>query len=175
VNEWSYTSTPPTCLHGMNRGNLSDIRPWWDYITSSFAAFHITFKYSPTIRYWTSGDIIPCSLVDAYQCLGEIHCLQGFSLLKTEGAGRVIPIYQLQGIIYQPKTLTCSAVAYQGGGGVFFKPPPPKFRRPSKIVPNSTWLLKLLKIAEFRMATLQDVQKKGSKILKLPKFAIDLH
>jgi len=50
-----------------------------------------------------------------------------------------------------------------------FKPPPhPKFRRPSKIVPNSTRLWKLLKIAEFRTPTPQDVRKKGSKILKLP-------
>ena len=47
-------------------------------------------------------------------------------------------------------------------------PPPPKFRKPSKIVPNSTRLWKLLKIAEFRKPTPKDVQKKGSKILKLP-------
>ena len=59
-------------------------------------------------------------------------------------------------------------VAYQGGeGGWGFKPPTPKFRRPSKIVLNSTRLWKLLKTAEFRMPTPQDVQKKGSKILKL--------
>ena len=31
------------------------------------------------------------------------------------------------------------------------------------------------KIAEFRTPTHQDVPKKGSKILKLPKFAIVLH
>jgi len=31
-----------------------------------------------------------------------------------------------------------------------------------------------LKIAEFGIPTLQDVQKKGSKILKLPRFAIVL-
>jgi len=49
-----------------------------------------------------------------------------------------------------------------------FNPPPhPKFRRPSKIVPKSTRLWKLLKIAEFRTPTPQDVRKKGSKILKL--------
>jgi len=47
-------------------------------------------------------------------------------------------------------------------------PPPPKFRRPSKIVPNSTRLWKLLKIAEFRTPTPQDVRQKGSEILKLP-------
>ena len=45
---------------------------------------------------------------------------------------------------------------------------PPKFRKPSKIVPNSTRLWKLLKTAEFRTPTLQDVRKKGNKILKLP-------
>jgi len=50
-------------------------------------------------------------------------------------------------------------------GGV--QPPPrQKFRRPSKIVPDSTLLRKLLKIDEFRTPTTQDVRKKGSKILK---------
>ena len=53
--------------------------------------------------------------------------------------------------------------------------PPPKFQRPSKMVPNSTLLWKLLKIAEFWTSTPQDVRKKGSKILKLPRFAIVLH
>jgi len=61
-------------------------------------------------------------------------------------------------------------VQWPTGGGVVwgFNPPPPKFRRPSKIVPNSTRLWKLLKIAEFRKPTPKDVRKKGSKILKLP-------
>jgi len=58
--------------------------------------------------------------------------------------------------------------AYRGaevwGGGN----PPPKFRRPSKIVPNSTRLWKLLKIAKCRTPTPQDVRNKGSKSLKLP-------
>ena len=53
----------------------------------------------------------------------------------------------------------------RGFGGV----EPPKFQRPSKIVPNSTRLWKMLKIAEFRTPIPQDVRKKkGSKILKLP-------
>jgi hypothetical protein len=46
--------------------------------------------------------------------------------------------------------------------------PPAKYRRPSKIVPNSNRLWKLLKIAEFRTPTPQDVRKKGSIALKLP-------
>ena len=54
-----------------------------------------------------------------------------------------------------------------GGLGVQPHPPTPKFRRPSKIVPNSTQLWKLLKIVEFRTPTPQDVRENGSKILKL--------
>ena len=49
-----------------------------------------------------------------------------------------------------------------------FNPPPAKLGRPSKIMPNSTRLWKLLKIAEFRTSAPQDVRKKNSKILKLP-------
>jgi len=45
-------------------------------------------------------------------------------------------------------------------GGGCSNLPPPKFRRPSKIVPNSTRLWKLLKIAEFRRPSPQDVWKK---------------
>jgi len=54
------------------------------------------------------------------------------------------------------------SVAYRGGLGG--STPSPKVRRPSKIVPNSSRLWKLLKIAEFRTLTPQDVRKKGSKI-----------
>ena len=39
-------------------------------------------------------------------------------------------------------------------------------------IPN---ILITLKIAEFRTPTPQDVPKKSSKILKLPRFAIVLH
>jgi len=58
------------------------------------------------------------------------------------------------------QTYSKKPVAYRGGGGVSNQPPPPKFRRPSKILPNTTRLWKLLKIAEFRTPTLQDVRKK---------------
>ena len=65
--------------------------------------------------------------------------------------------------------LTCALLVQQqwcterGGAGS-----PPQKWRPSKIVSNSTQLWKLLKIAEFRRPTLQDVRKKGSEVLKLP-------
>ena len=48
----------------------------------------------------------------------------------------------------------------EGWGGWCSTPPPLKFRRPSKIFPNSTRLWKLLKIAEFGTPTPQDVRKK---------------
>ena len=60
------------------------------------------------------------------------------------------------------------SVAYRVEGLRRFNPPPLKFRRPSKIIPNSTRLWNLLKIAEYRVPTPQDAWKKGSKILKLP-------
>jgi len=60
-------------------------------------------------------------------------------------------------------------VAHRGVGWGLQTPPPPKFRRPSKVVPNSTRLWKLLKIAEFRTPTPQDFR---SKILKLPPVRI---
>jgi len=67
----------------------------------------------------------------------------------------------------------CEGQWRTGGGG--WVQTLPKFRRPSKIMPNSTWLWKLLKIAEYRMPTPQDVWKKGSKILKPPRLVIVLH
>ena len=50
-------------------------------------------------------------------------------------------------------SLRYETVAYRGEGGFEVFKPPPKFRRPSKIVPYSTPLWKLLKIAEFRTPT----------------------
>ena len=59
------------------------------------------------------------------------------------------------------------------GVGVFDPLPeiPKALQNRAKLNP----IVKLLKIAEFRMPTPQDVQKKGSKILKLRRFAIVLH
>ena len=65
-------------------------------------------------------------------------------------------------------------------------PPPPrnsevltKSNRIANWAENVSWsysnILISSKIAEFRTPTPQDVRKKGSKILKLPKFAIILH
>jgi len=63
----------------------------------------------------------------------------------------------------------------EGRGGCSNTTPRPKFWRPSKIVQKSTRLWKLLKITEFKTPTHQDVRKKDSKILKLPRFAIVVH
>ena len=67
-----------------------------------------------------------------------------------------------------------SSVAYRGGGLGCSNPPPeiPKaLQNRAKLKPYC----ENLKIAEFRTPTPQDVRKKGSKILKLPRFAIVLH
>ena len=64
-------------------------------------------------------------------------------------------------------------VAYRGW--VLGVQTPMKFRRPTKIVPNSTRLWKLLNIAKFRMPTPQDVRKKAVKFWNYRRFAIVLH
>ena len=68
-----------------------------------------------------------------------------------------------------------SAVAYRGGvWGVQTPPPeiPKALQNRAKLNP----IVKTVKqVAEYRMPTPQDVRKKGSKILKLPRFAIVLH
>ena len=61
-----------------------------------------------------------------------------------------------------------------GGGGLGGSTAPeiPKaLQNRAKLNP----IVKTVKIAEFRMPTPQDVWKKGSKILKLPRFTIVLH
>ena len=69
-----------------------------------------------------------------------------------------------------------NAVAYRGGGFGVFKPPPPK--KIPKALQNRAKLnliVKTVKNCEFRTPTPQTVPKKGSKILKLPRFTIVLY
>jgi len=55
-------------------------------------------------------------------------------------------------------------------------PPPPEIWKALQNRAKLNPIVKTVKkIAEFRMPTPQDVQKKGSKIVKLPRFAIVLH
>ena len=61
----------------------------------------------------------------------------------------------------------------EGGFGVF--KPPRNSKGPPKLCQTQPDLRKLLKIAEFRTPTPQDVRKKGTKILKLPSCAIVLY
>ena len=59
--------------------------------------------------------------------------------------------------------------------GVWCVQPPRNSESLPKSCQTQPDLWKLSKIAEFRTPTPQDVRKKGSKILKLPRFAIVLH
>jgi len=55
-------------------------------------------------------------------------------------------------------------------------PPPPEIPKALQNRAKLNPTVKIVKkIAEFRTPTPQDVRKKGSKILKLPRFAIVLH
>ena len=60
-------------------------------------------------------------------------------------------------------------------GGLGCSTPPRNSEGPPKSCQTQPNLWKLLKIAEFRTPTPQDVRKKGSKIPKPPRFAIVLH
>ena len=78
----------------------------------------------------------------------------------------------MEAVVYRsPYSLSSSGV--RGGFGVF-KPPPRNSEGPPKSCQTQPDC-ENLKIAEFRTPAHQDVRKKGSKILKLPRFAIVLH
>ena len=81
-------------------------------------------------------------------------CILRFKILCNNAGSEVLTV------------LLCSVV-YRGGG-LRGSNPPPKFGKPSKIMPKSNRWWKLLKTAEFRTPSPQDVSKKDSKILKLP-------
>ena len=64
----------------------------------------------------------------------------------------------------------------RGGLGCSNPPPPPNSEGPTKNRAKLNPIVNTVKKnVEFRMATHQDVRKKGSKILKLRRFAFVLH
>jgi len=65
-----------------------------------------------------------------------------------------------------PVIITQQQWRTKGGGVRGFKPPPPEILKALQNCAKLNPSLKLLKIAEFRMPTHQDVRKKGSKLLK---------
>ena len=68
-----------------------------------------------------------------------------------------------------------SARQWRTEGGWGAQPPPPEIPKALQNCAKLNPICENLKIADFRTPTLQDVGKKGSKILKLPRFAIVLH
>ena len=111
---------------------------------------------APTLRHTLQARSWQSRLV-----LHQRHYLQQRSSFSmTVRQARSSSMLQLSWYLF-----TISGVPGRGGWEV--QPPPPKFRRP-----NSTRLWKLLKIAEFRTPTPEDIRKKGSEILKLPSVRI---
>ena len=66
-------------------------------------------------------------------------------------------------------------IQWRTEGGFGCSNPPRNSEGPPQLCKIQPDLRKLLKIAKFRSPTPQDVRKKGSKILKLPRFAIVLY
>ena len=66
-----------------------------------------------------------------------------------------------------------SGVTRGGGWGV--QTPHPEILKALQNRAKLNPIVKTVKIAEFRTSAPQDVRKKGSKILKLPRFTIVLH
>jgi len=139
--------------HCENLGSIPDNSMsdfWW---TVTFA------QTSLRILSLTAGSIIPpilhthsfihSSIIDAVQS-------QQLTVSSNEASKRL----STSGTSLWRQCSVWSSGVPRGGVWGCSTPPPPKFRRPSKIVPNSTRLWKLLKIAEFRTPTPQDVQKK---------------
>jgi len=73
----------------------------------------------------------------------------------------------IENILWSPCELPGISGVSREGAGVL-KPPPRNSEGPPKSCQNSTLPWKLVKSDEFRTPALQDVRKKGSKILKLP-------
>ena len=73
-----------------------------------------------------------------------------------------------------PFQASAAAVTYRGGGlGV--QTPSPEIPKNLQNRAKLKLIVKTVKICEFRTPKPQDVRKKGSKIPKLPRFAIVLH
>jgi len=73
------------------------------------------------------------------------------------------------------KNACIRAVAYRGGVVWGVQTPPPEIPKALQNRAKLNLIWKLLKSAEFRTLTPQDVKKNGSKILKLTRLAIVLH
>ena len=123
--------------------------------------YQVNFHLLPWFYYSISNSPhqVVLVLLPQHELRYKVHPLDGLAshpqLKRNTRLSRSIQTILTVSLLYYLKQW-CT----KWGFGVF-KPTPQKFQRPSKIVPNSTRLWKLLKIAEFRMPTLQDVWEKS--------------
>ena len=134
-----------------------------------------------------TSDVMTCCLVGLNQCASgaavhpgksyfQIYVIFWWQNQKALGSTKAVPFEMVINQLHLQASQHISQQWRTKGAVWGTQPPTPKFWRPSKIVPNSARLWKLLKITESRTPTPHVVRKKKvSKIVKLPRFAIVLH
>ena len=98
----------------------------------------ISINNSVSCRYIVLIFHIRCTVISDSLLLLLISCC--FHIIPVSSNSRL----GMWGMLVLTFITKVPTVAYRGGGGLGVQIPPPKFRRPSKIVPNSTQLWTLL-------------------------------
>ena len=138
--------------------------------------------------------ISPINIFTSYFCVNNFHAILQMSQLSGQHSSLTLDMFIKQGSLVS-KFCVNHAHYFTVGGSTFSTgnmqqkvdgsgvprgglgcstPPPQNSEGPPKSCQTQPDLWKLLKIAEFRTPTPEDVRKKGSKILTLPRFAIVL-
>jgi len=125
-------------------------RRWcWPCHNRNESCLNTTYMKRWTLSTWRQFKCAPIN-ADANKCIPNTICI----IIQDGISNSCLFLQSWYNFILHP------SVAYRRGVWGVQPPLPPKLRRPSKIVPNSTRLWKLLKIAKFRTPAPQDVRKR---------------